>query len=250
MLALVSNSKIDPSVLGLFRKLAETGKVGAEDVKANDLGHKDGWGIAYSDGGEVLNLAHRALDEDGQSEANAASSGEFSSLCDNFQREPKPGIMIVHLRKASPGVGGMKIRSNTAPFIKDGWAFSHNGTIHFQRQTQPNDSLEFFARLLGDLRRASAPETAISETVKSIWNEKVRYSSLTFLLTNGKALYAYREYGNKRNKDFYAIFYSKAKDSVILCQEKIIPVDWESVPDKSFISIGSNLSVNGPTFIS
>jgi predicted glutamine amidotransferase len=77
--------------------------------------HADGWGIAWYDGnGEIQTLRSQgaAYQDDAYAEAVAgiASTGA-----------------VLHLRWATPGIPVQP--GNTHPFVRDGYAFGHNGSI-------------------------------------------------------------------------------------------------------------------------
>jgi len=95
--------------------------------------HRDGWGVARFDGPQIeiavgLEPAH--------------SSARFQELGAVPTRS-----LLAHIRLAS--VGGVH-QSNAHPFVGEGWAFSHNGTIRrFAEHRQA------FEALLPEPRRAA-----------------------------------------------------------------------------------------------
>ncbi len=77
--------------------------------------HADGWGIAW-------------YDSDGVLQTMRSEDAAFSSVA---YAEAVAGIAstaaILHLRWATPGIPVQP--TNTHPFVRDGWAFAHNGSI-------------------------------------------------------------------------------------------------------------------------
>ncbi len=95
--------------------------------------HKDGWGVARFDGPKIeiavgLEPAH-----------NSARFQELGSL--------QTRALLAHIRLAS--VGGI-CQTNAHPFVSEGWAFTHNGTIRRFAEHK-----ETFEALLPEQRRAA-----------------------------------------------------------------------------------------------
>ncbi len=82
-------------------------------------------------------------------------------------------------------------------------------------------------------------------TVVNKIRENYKYDSLTFLLSNNKTLYAYRDY--TQDGDYYTIKYATTKDStLILAQEEIWNLNWNTVPNESLIMVNKDLKILGP----
>lgn len=75
--------------------------------------HRDGWGVAWSQRGEQVQLD--------RSTETALRSGEYARAVDGARGD----AFLVHLRRASPGLP-LELR-NTHPFLRRGLAFAHNG---------------------------------------------------------------------------------------------------------------------------
>lgn len=218
--------------------LADEGKV----VKsARSRGHKDGWGVVHFDEQPVY-LGHKSLYDDG-SEANAAVSAEYDKVCDTVREEQLKGILLAHLRKAS---SGRKILENTAPFIDKGWIFSHNGTIYGLGSEETSDSRRLFQMLLEEIEKHGDPVEGIISVVKQI-RDNYKYSSLLFLLSNGKQLYAYRDYTRGTDWDYYSIKYAKVDPStLIFSQEETWKLEWEAIPNRRLLVAHRNLKNEKP----
>ncbi len=218
--------------------LADEGKV----VKsAKSLGHKDGWGVVHFDEQPVY-LGHKALYDDG-SEANAAVSTDYDKACDTVREEQLKGVLLAHLRKAS---SGRKVLENTAPFIDRGWIFSHNGTIYGLGSEEVSDSRSLFQMLLEEIEKHGDAVEGIRSTVKQV-RDNYKYSSLLFLLSNGKHLYAYRDYTRGEDWDYYSVKYAKTDSStLIFSQEETWKLEWESIPNRRLVIADRNLKTEKP----
>jgi glutamine amidotransferase len=117
--------------------------------------------------------------------------------------------LISHVRKRTVGPISLE---NTHPFERDGWVFAHNGTLknlnEIRKALSPTqakriqgdtDSELFFALLLSRWEEkgllSSGPEEKRAQALKQVVKEVANgnhFGELTFLLSNGKVLYAGR----------------------------------------------------------
>lgn len=235
----MSRKRIASHFLRDFRLLAEKGDV---LPIAEEPGHKDGWGIVgYQQGTPILL---------GRQPTSAMKDSRYEESCKRLDQLRLSGSLMAHLRKASEG---KRSQENTAPFVRDEWCFEHNGTIrrfgtHVNIKDLSNlrgetDSEKFFLLLL---RRINAngilAEKAIEQTVREI-RRSGKYSSLTFLLSNGIRIYAYREYSDPRNSWYYNLMYAIDKDMVLISQQKIWYRDWATIPNKTLVTVQKNRRV-------
>lgn len=163
------------------------GEAGLRDFTALSAFHRDGWGMAWVDGGRVSarKSSLRASDDSGY---------------DELARRPMGRLGIVHLRWATPGLAiGPQ---NSHPFCRDNVAMAHNGAIHPQdrlpellppawerRVTGSTDSERYFLHILSRLQINDDALTAIAETVASII-ARFTVNSLNAVLLTPAALYA------------------------------------------------------------
>ena len=237
MLAMISLKPLITHYLDDFRRLAEIGKVKSDHKTP---GHKDGWGIVHIDKAPT-DLGHKALHEDGPVEANASTSKGYEKAYGNIEKERMNGIFLSHLRKAS---SGKKVRENTPPFIENNWVFSHNGNIYGLGNEQFSDSRIFFKMLVEKITETRDLQKGIYEVINKI-KENYEYDSLTFLLSNNNTLCAYRDFA--KEDDYYTIKYAITKDStLILVQEEIWNLNWNTVPNESLIIVNNDLRILGP----
>ncbi len=167
-------------------------------LRAQSHEHKDGWGVARFDGPTVevavgLEPAH-----------HSARFQELGAL--------QTRAMLAHIRLAS--VGGL-CQTNAHPFVGEGWAFTHNGTIRrfaehreafeaqlptkrraaIRGQTDSERCFQLFLHhlegpTLTDVARALAKVMrAVEQTFDQRHEEK---SSTNFLVSNGQVMAAVR----------------------------------------------------------
>ena len=74
--------------------------------------------------------------------------------------------------------------------------------------------------------------------------EKVRkiypYTSLTFLMSNGKTVYGYRDCSS--NDEYYTLFFARTPTSMLISQEKFIDAPWVSLENGKLLSVNDDLS--------
>ena len=146
--------------------------------------------------------------------------------------------VLAHLRKASVG---LKIRENTHPFTDGEWAFAHNGTIRKLNLKFTTDSQWFFESVLSDYRSNGKDMVAAISKQVEIVREIYRYSSLTFLLSNGRKTYGYRDCSS--NEDYYTLFYAKTPTSLLISQEKFVDAPWVPLENGALLSVDEDLSL-------
>ncbi|MBI2077907.1 MAG: class II glutamine amidotransferase [Euryarchaeota archaeon] len=220
-------------VLAAFRRQARFGATGTQELRA----HADGWGIAAGRAGRPQLV--------GRSVADAFDDPRYDEAVRVANTVPRGALLLAHLRNAS--VGG-KRPENTHPFVADGWAFAHNGTIHGSERIaagdEPHegdtDSERFFRRFLHEWKRTREPEAALRATVDLV-DARCTYTSITCLFTDGRTLYGYRRLGSdpgecgtkECQRDHYQLGVGRRGASVVVAQEPThLGLDgWETVPD-------------------
>ena len=217
-------------LLNAFKQLSQTGVVpeGASE------GHKDGWGIIVYDRDMPRYLGRKPTDP--------LNGLDYERAVEDVTRM-RPQIIVGHLRKASCGCNSIE---NTQPFANSQWTFAHNGTIWSPALSQignENDSAAYFRTLLAELPSSNI-EQALAAAVKKIRghiasrsdNSGRTYSSLTFLLSDGKSIYAVRDFADDSTGKYYTMYYSVLQDGIVFCQEKIIDSRWELIPNKTLVA--------------
>ena len=231
MMAVIAKDQIKQEWISPCEDLAVHGKTRSD---MPEPGHHDGWGlVAYvrKDFPEYLEREPHSVTQD---------IGHFKKAAAAIQDTNAKAAML-HFRKIS--VGEPKI-SNTHPFVYKEWSFCHNGTI-FDSDKIPlktlkpgggTDSERFFLYLMENLDPANIEKSlgAVIWRIKSDF----KYTSLTFLLSNGKSIYAYREC-DPQYADYYTLYATTLNGSRIVASEPLSKISsrWEAVPNGSLIEL-------------
>lgn len=215
----------DFSIVRSFRNLASCGNV----CEGSDPGHADGWGIVTWAEGKPVYLGREPTD--------AFIDASFEEACVKGESMNVTTPIVAHLRKASVG---LKVKENTHPFVCDEWAFAHNGTIRKLKLRYTTDSQWFFESVMSEKRKNGDILDAISKNVKTV-REIYPYSSITFLLSNGREFYAYRDC--TANLDYYTLYYAKTQSSVVISQEKFFDAPWKSLDNGSMLFVNRDLGI-------
>jgi len=192
-------------------------------------GHRDGWGIVVWQNGLPVYLGREPNDasKDPLFE-EAVRIGEINKLF---------SPLIGHLRKASVG---LKTRENTHPFTMNEWAFAHNGTIRRLKLRYTTDSQWFFELLVSEMEKNGSDVVgAISANVKLV-REVYPYSSTTFLMSDGRNFYAYRD--ASENIEYYTMYYARTSLGMVVSQEKFFDAPWKSLENGSLLTVRKDLS--------
>jgi predicted glutamine amidotransferase len=218
-------SKVNSRLVRSFRGLASCGMI----PPGSKPGHPDGWGmISWIDDVPVYL---------GREPTNAIKDSRYDQACKKIDELELESPILVHLRKASVG---LKVRENTHPFVNQDWAFAHNGTIRKLNLKVSTDSEWFFEALMREYKRNNEDMfRAIQEQVSTV-HGVYPYTSITFILSNGKDIYAYRDC--TKNSKYYGMFFTKTEDSFVLCQEKFFDSDWKELGNGELVKVGSDLN--------
>lgn len=223
-------------LLSAFQPLCKTGK-----VKCNmEPGHLDGWGVSGFQGGRAVYFERRA-------ESAASDPALFRAAGEKAQQSRTP-VLIAHLRKASTGTRSV---GNTHPFHHRDWSFAHNGTVHGAMASLPltdstpqgeTDSELLMLWILEHIQNEADPTEALVKLLKES-RENLVFTSLTFLLSDGKTLWAYRDYGEKRlengetlqdREKYYTLYYMKVDRTAVVCSETLpsVPGLWQPIAQR------------------
>ncbi|MBN1824216.1 MAG: class II glutamine amidotransferase [Endomicrobiales bacterium] len=224
MLALTDyDFKIHENLLEGFLELATKGKV----PPGNRPGHHDGWGIGYHRRG-VTGLIRSA---------NSASD-EKNKFLKALERIKSADILIVHLRKSA--WKNTKNVYNSHPFLYKNRLFAHNGTVLDYDKLGPGkkrrkailDSEALFLHVNAGCRKLTGRK------LQMIFNDaekRVKHTSLTCLLSEGKRLFAYRECS--KNPSYYTLYRARTSGSVILSSEPVSKkLKWKHLRKKAVYS--------------
>lgn len=186
--------------------------------------HDSGWGVVYK-----VDLGYKLY----KAPVPCWSDPEFTRI-------GKRQIFLIHARKASPGYGSNLV--NTHPFQKQRkgttWYFCHNGTIndsvlpHCENLEGETDSERFFNLLL-ERYDESNDMKSLATTIRSFNN----YTSLNFLLSNGKFLYAaccYQKYPR-----YYTLKLHQDDKYLIVSSERLgrLTTGWEAIENGLILKV-------------
>lgn len=220
------------ALVASFREQAAKGRTLPDHAR----GHRDGWGIARAAGDGVLRYA-------GRSTLDATEDPEYPEAAARVA-EAGRGVALVHVRAASAGAVTVE---NAHPFIEEGLAFCHNGTIHGLGAKDESDSRAYFARIVDECYRAK-PRDAFLAVARELAKEPARFSSLTALLTDGRTLWGLRKVGQDPTEcadaqcaaDYYTLGVARVGGLTVLTQEnEFLPMGarWEAVPDGTLVEV-------------
>ena len=166
--------------------------------------HRDGWGAAWF--GPAGMSRHRE-------DIPAYSSDEFSAA----MTEQAANVGVLHLRWATEGIP--VCLENTHPFVRDGVAFIHNGSVPDKapleglidpdlRSTMEgeNDSERYFLAVLSAYRRLGSVPEAFAEVLLALADEA--YPSLNAMWAEADRLVVVSAYQNEfKGEEFPADYY-------------------------------------------
>jgi len=224
-------------VMNSFYALCESGRAACGDKP----GHGDGWGLSGYSGGRAVYFA--------RSVHSAAKDRSLYEDAITRASKSKSPVLISHFRKASAGSVDI---GNTHPFHYRDWVFAHNGTLFNAistlsiETTQPQgqtDSERMGLWLLEKMVPALDPTATLIEALEII-REKTSYSSLSFLLTNGHTLWAYREFTDQQleagetldDRDgYFSLVWTSVEKLFVVCSEPLPDLGhvWKSLPNRT-----------------
>lgn len=235
MLGIVSRKPIRSFYLNDFQALAHIGRV---PESASEFGHKDGWGIVYFDRGMPIYLDRQPTD--------AFQDKRYVEALERMNSLLVSRVLLAHLRRRSVGAVSME---NTLPFIHKVWAFVHNGTVYnFDAEIEgerkdATDSKRFFGLLVHEIEAGGSDVEGAIQCVADNVRSTYKYSSLTFLLSDGAKLYAYRDFAQAKDEEYYGLMYAKEDELVLFSQEPIWSKDWVIVSNRCLVVVNEDLGI-------
>lgn len=220
---------LDAGLVARFRQQAR-GHVPPGDSP----GHSDGWGIVHYERGRPTYA--------GRSTGDAATDPLYEQAVAELRKRRPHGPVLAHVRKASAGALSV---DNTHPFVEGRWSFCHNGTVWGFAPQGESDSRALFASLLADITRHGDPEGALRRLVEEV--SRLRYTSLTCLLSDGDTLWGLRKVGNVDEEcrdgchtEYYTLGVARIGEQTVVTQEhEFLGIEhWRVVPDGHVVVIG------------
>ncbi len=237
LLGIYGQTDIWREIAMAFSQQAQFGHIPPEETQAP--GHKDGWGITMTNQDRTAMIpVTRQL----------GSAHEASGYRDAIDATPAtPEIVLCHLRKASDIIP--ITLANAHPFIHNGWAIIHNGTVYnaealprdprIKPTSDGSDTEHFFHYLLTKIKDTPPGRMArtIAEAVASIHTD---YSALNCILSNGRELYAIRQY--RKWEDYYTLYTYALPGSIVISSQpvelpQLKPDNWRPLPNNQLIRI-------------
>jgi len=205
-------------------------------------GRLDGWGASgFKDNRAVyFGRETRPADE---------SRDEYNQAIDRARKSETP-VMIAHFRKAA-GSAAPAI-ANIHPFHWRDWIFAHDGTIFGAAASLPlnetapygdADSERFFLWIWEVVHATVDPTDALAALLKKS-RETLVYSSLNFLMSDGRTLWAYRDVGEKRldkgetledREKYYTLYTAASGKHALICSEplKAVAKRWQPLGQRT-----------------
>ena len=224
-----------------FSKQAETGII--PPVEGAEPGHKDGWGMTIS------NRKQSAMVSLIRQLGSAHDSENYREALSSLPAQPD--IFLCHLRKASDIIP--ITLCNTHPFVHNGWAFIHNGTV-LGAESLPRDSAlvftsddsdteHLFHYLLTKINDRPKNKKISDTIVDALFSLRLDYTALNFLLSNGRDVYVVRCF--QKHEIYYSLYFYQLADGIIICSE---PIDskglnqarWNLLANNSLLKIHGN----------
>jgi predicted glutamine amidotransferase len=215
-------------IVANFCDLARTGNV----MPGDPPGHGDGWGLAYYENG-ILTV----------NKSGGDLLTEAGQVHDALSRVGGSPVMILHLRKSA--WSDTTSTRHAHPFHYDNVAFAHNGVVYDYKEFLPEitipgmgeDALDtevFFYHFMS--ARSRGLGQAFLDTVSKIKREKLRFSALNCLFSDGASLFAYRDYS--KEPDYYSLYRSISATSGIVSSEPLSEnLQWEMMAKEEFLEL-------------
>jgi predicted glutamine amidotransferase len=187
--------------------------------------HLQGWGMSGFNNGRAVYFGRSAT-------SVHSSPALYETAIQKAEKSNSP-IVMAHLGKGADDPCAI---TQVHPFHHRDWVFAHEGSLPRpgdlmivdtvpQGQTESERLLHWFVERIIPADEATAALIAGIQELK----EKMHYTALTFLLTDGLRLWAYRESKDKNA----TLFWAEEKGKKLICSEPLAPVArWNDVPQK------------------
>lgn len=239
MVGVVFRSAFPAEVLEDLREVARTGRIPDEP----EPGHRDGWGMVSFVNGVPIYLERRAepMFED----------KHFDPAVKQAAKLHRPNILVAHARASS---GTPATIPNTHPFVAEGVVLAHNGTIldfdarTIHRPAGDTDSERLTMALADRLHRTGDLKSALKSTiVEEVLTHE--FSAAILLVSDGKQLHAYRDFGPKRSASYYDLRIARFPDHIVAYQETTMkpPENVYQVKKGELVTIGLDLEMRKET---
>jgi len=177
--------------------------------------HPDGWGLLWRQGGMRLEKRGRPAGED----------PEFVQWASQIESD----MVIAHIRKASnPSTVSDQ---NAHPFSRGDLFLAHNGAVDGLPQENPVDSENLLAWLAGRWDRTEEGLVSLVREARGL-----RHTSLSFLMTDGRALYALRQVTDKPHfLEYYTLFLLETPKKAVVASEPLDGGTWKALANGTLV---------------
>lgn len=190
-------------------------------------GYPDGWGISG------FNIERAVYF--GRSPQSVFSNPSLYDTAIQKAEKSKTKIIVASFRKSADGFTDI---SRVHPFHHRDWVMANDGTLAkpelFQLSDTAPQGQSGSERLLHWLLERMIPADDFTAGLVEGLHElrtMMDYTSLTFLLTDGQMLWAYREAKGKQT-----LFWKQSAGKAVLCSEPLgAPAEWKDVPQKTLM---------------
>ena len=198
--------------------------------------HKDGWGLAYSEG-STTQVAKKAL--------AAADDDYFSETLSNSKTESG----LLHFRWATPGLAIDE--NNSHPFVHNDISLIHNGSIIPYDSLLPlispkflalrkgtTDSELYFFFLLTNIDELGL-EAGVKSTIETL-RRNFSYTSINSMIMTPDQLFILSEHDPEKKPDwadefYYELRYRINKDGIAVASSGWNQDGWELLPNHSLL---------------
>jgi predicted glutamine amidotransferase len=246
MMGVVSQGPVYYDLFEEFADLATNGMcpLGAPDEK----GHKDGWGLACFQDGD-LKVHMRDVGSAPDASKYYGNAWKIAKL--NIERAPgRSLIVLAHLRRASSKARVAQKWSHPFVEARDGtpWAFQHNGSLLSEEKDPERIDSQIMFGLLLDALDGSDHE-AVAAATRAMREAALRdyggFTSLNFMLSDGKALHAFRDF--RDNGPYYTLYQDHLGEMVVTSSEPILAMKAEPLPRGILHTVTPDLRVERTT---
>ncbi len=165
---------------------------------------------------------------------------------------------------------------NTHPWLYKDYVFAHNGSVdrksllsllaqNYKDLEGETDSEVFFHLIVQEAENSGEFIEGVRRAIARINSNHIDYSSLNFVASDGRKLYALRY--AKRYFDYYTLYYLKrpreglkidkvsektaqlirmklvaGEKAIIVASEKLTEEEWDEIPNKHMLIVNKDLS--------
>jgi len=224
--------------LGALRDLQHVSEIGIVPGE-EEPGHNDGWGLVSFRSGSPRYV--------GRSPRPLRMDPSFDSALQDVQRLTSPNILIAHARAASKGGAKME---NTHPFIANGIALGHNGTVYDleppEGTTPKGESDSEVLTILVSERCKEGHD--LGSALEAVITEEIvprGFTAAILIASDGRKLYGYRDYTDEAKSSYYDLRIARCADFVVLFQETFMGYsgDQSQVKKGELVSVSLDLTV-------